>query len=76
MFSAGVCSNTGAYLSLNDRQSKMISGTYSKFLFISLTCLSIFTNKSRAQTGSLGDPVVHITFGAGTSTHSGALHAA
>jgi len=31
--------------------------------------------KTRAQTGSLGDPVVHITFGAGTSTHAGALPA-
>src|ERR1700760_3666843 len=31
--------------------------------------------KSHAQTGSLGDPVVHITFGSGTSVHSGALPA-
>jgi len=54
----------------------MIFGTKCKSLFISLISLFVFAaTKSQAQTGSLGDPVVHITFGAGTSTHAGALPA-
>lgn len=43
------------------------------------TCCCLFillpTGKALAQTGSLGDPVVHITFGSGTSTHAGPLAA-
>ena len=34
---------------------------------------AFFSSKSRAQ--SLGDPVVHITFGSGTATHAGPLAA-
>jgi len=46
------------------------------FITILICLLFVLTGyKTQAQTGSLGDPVVHITFGAGTSTHAGALPA-
>lgn len=49
-----------------------------KYNLITILICSLFVltgYNSHAQTGSLGDPVVHITFGAGTSTHAGALPA-
>src|ERR1700761_1401491 len=43
------------------------------FKWLLFSCLLFVSITTRAQ--SLGDPVVHITFGAGTSTHAGALPA-
>jgi len=45
------------------------------FIFVCITLAVVWNNRSYGQTGSLGDPVVHITFGAGTSVHAGALPA-
>ncbi len=43
--------------------------------FFLCLCLSIFFYTDSVFAQSLGDPVVHITFGSGTSTHAGALPA-
>lgn len=54
-----------------------ITGGKTALLFVALTIslLAITSTRGLAQlcTGSLGDPVVDITFGAGTAVHSGAL---
>jgi gliding motility-associated-like protein/uncharacterized repeat protein (TIGR01451 family) len=43
--------------------------------FFAYAALFLLVNNHNAQAQSLGDPVVNITFGSGSSTHSGALSA-
>ncbi|WP_428327507.1 gliding motility-associated C-terminal domain-containing protein [Mucilaginibacter sp.] len=43
------------------------------FLIGAITALSITLTIQTGHAQSLGDPVVHITFGSGTTTHAGAL---
>jgi gliding motility-associated-like protein len=53
---------------------KRMVGLLKKYFFITVFLL-LYSGRLFAQTGSLGDPVVHITFGAGTSVHAGPLPA-
>ena len=59
------------YKTAHCERGKVVNIRLTLFAIIGIFILS--ASKTNAQ--SLGDPVVHITFGAGTSTHAGALPA-